>query len=284
MGKPLIGMIGNGWIGSNYANDFENRGYQVVRYDLSPELVGNKEKIRECAIVFIAVPTPSTPDGFDYSIVQNVLTLVGDGCIAVIKSTVLPGTTDDLQKEFSNIYLMHIPEFLTEVTAQHDVANPGRNIIGYTEKSKNKTSEVLIHLPPAPYEIEVPAKTAEFIKYGGNCWFYFKVIFMNMLYDLCQKEGVDFEEVKLAMAADKRIGRTHLDPVHKGGRGAGGHCFIKDMAAFADMYAETGDLVGIELLQLMQQKNIDLLVQTGKSLDLLKGVYGDELIVPDNTI
>jgi UDPglucose 6-dehydrogenase len=274
--KPIIGQIGMGWIGSNYAKDFEEREYEVIKYD-NEKYVENKNKICYCDIVFIAVPTPSTPDGFDYSIVDEVLGLVGEGKIAVIKSTILPNTTETLQAKHPNIYLMHSPEFLTEVTAEYDVKNPCRNIIGYTEKSKCKTGEVMITLPTAPYEKEIPAKEAEMIKYGGNCWFYFKVVYMNMLYDLAQKMDIDFEIVKEGMSADKRIGRTHLDPVHKGGRGAGGHCFIKDMAAFAEMYDTSGidDPTGRLLLDKLQSKNIELLKASGKSLDLLKGVYGE---------
>jgi len=274
--KPIIGQIGMGWIGFNYAKDFEERGYEVIKYD-NEKYVENKNKICYCDIVFIAVPTPTTPDGFDYSIIDEVLGLVGEGKIAVIKSTILPGTTEKLQVKHPDIFLMHSPEFLTEATAGYDVKNPCRNIIGTTEKSFNRAGEVMITLPPAPYEKVVPAKEAELIKYGGNCWFYFKVIFMNMLYDLGKKLDIDYEKVIDAMAADKRIGRTHLDAVHKGGRGAGGHCFIKDMAAFADIYIkEMGDdKVGNEVLKCIQSKNIELLKESGKDLDLLIGVYGE---------
>ena len=70
----------------------------------------------------------------------------------------------------------------------------------------------------------------------------------------------------------------HLEPVHKTGRGAGGHCFIKDFAAFHKLYEEmVGDERGIKLLDSMRDKNIDLLVNSGKDLDLLKGVYGEEV-------
>jgi nucleotide sugar dehydrogenase len=274
--KPIIGQIGMGWIGSNYAKDYEERGYEVIKYD-AEKYKENREKIKDADIVFIAVPTPSTPDGFDYSIVDEVLGLVGEGKIAVIKSTILPNTTETLQAKHPNIYLMHSPEFLTEVTAEYDVKNPCRNIIGYTEKSKCKAREVMITLPTAPYEKEIPAMEAEMIKYGGNCWFYFKVVYMNMLYDLTQKMGIDYEIVKEGMSADKRIGRTHLDAVHKGGRGAGGHCFIKDMAAFAEMYRKEfgDDPTGNVLLDWLQIKNRELLTESGKSLDLLKGVYGE---------
>lgn len=276
--RPLIGCVGQGWIGKNYADEFEERGYQVVRYALDAKYRKNKKKIATCDIVFICVPTPSKPTGFDYSIVDDVLNLVGDGKIAVIKSTVLPNTTDKLQDKHDNIFIVHIPEFLTEKTAAWDVRNPSRNIIGETKKSAKAHihEKILPHLPKAPYETAVNAKTAELIKYGGNCWFYFKVIFVNMLYDLSGQLGIDYDEIKKGLAADPRIGSTHLAPVHQGGRGAGGHCFIKDMSAFAEIYKKycAGDSYGNRLLTIMQDKNIQLLVDSRKDLELLIGVYG----------
>jgi len=78
------------------------------------------------------------------------------------------------------------------------------------------------------------------------------------------------------MAADKRIGRTHLDPIHKSGRGAGGHCFIKDFEAFRKLYTkEVGDTEGINLLEATINKNLKLLKDTNKDADLLRGVYGE---------
>ena len=66
MKKQIIGFIGQGWIGKNYADDFEDRGYKVVRYDLEKYKM-NKSKIKTCDIVFIAIPTPSTiKKGQDY--------------------------------------------------------------------------------------------------------------------------------------------------------------------------------------------------------------------------
>ncbi len=57
-----IGFIGQGWIGKNYADDFEKRGFEVVRYAQEEPYIKNKEAIADCDIVFIAVPTPSTPE------------------------------------------------------------------------------------------------------------------------------------------------------------------------------------------------------------------------------
>ena len=76
--KPLIGFIGQGYVGKNYGDDFEWRGFKVVRYSLEKPYIENKDKIKECDIVFVAVWTPTTPKGFDLSIVESVLPLVGE--------------------------------------------------------------------------------------------------------------------------------------------------------------------------------------------------------------
>ena len=99
-----------------------------------------------------------------------------------------------------------------------------------------------------------------------------------MLYDLAQKHGADWSVIQEALAADPRIGSTHLNPVHQGGRGAGGHCFIKDFEAFRREYnAHVGDLFGKEVLQALVQKNNQYLKSSGKNLDLLEGVYGKDM-------
>ncbi|KKR31610.1 MAG: UDP-glucose/GDP-mannose dehydrogenase dimerization, partial [Parcubacteria group bacterium GW2011_GWF2_39_8b] len=71
----------------------------------------------------------------------------------------------------------------------------------------------------------------------------------------------------------------YASPIHKSGRGAGGHCFIKDFAAFKKMYQSlTLDQKGISVLKAIEDKNIDLLLSSHKDLDLLSGVYGDDIL------
>src|SRR3989344_5672703 len=119
MNKVKIGFIGHGVVGKNCADDFEARGHVVIRYAKEKPYHKNKNAIKDCDIVFIAVPTPTTPDGFDDSIVREALSLVGKGKIAVIKSTIVPGTTRSIQKENPDVFVMHSPEFLTESTAAY---------------------------------------------------------------------------------------------------------------------------------------------------------------------
>ena len=281
MKKQKIGFIGQGWIGKNYADNFKNRGYQVVRYAKEPKYVKNKNKIKDCDIVFVAVPTPTCENKFDVSILEQALSVVGESKIAIIKSTVIPGTTKKLQKKYPKKIILHSPEFLTEATARYDADHPKRNIIGYVnEKGRIAANKVMKVLPEAPYKSILPVKTAELVKYAGNCWFYLKVIYINLIYDLAEKMDVYYETVKEAISYDPRIGFTHLDPIHKSGRGAGGNCFIKDFAAFAQMYKKLNpkDKKGNNFLKKAQEKNIELLLQSKKDLELLKGVYGKDVM------
>jgi UDPglucose 6-dehydrogenase len=132
-------------------------------------------------------------------------------------------------------------------------------------------------LPRAPYNSIVDSKVAAMIKYGGNNWFYLKVLFMNTLYDICHSKGIDFNEVVKGMAADPRVGPTHLEAVHQGGRGAGGHCFIKDFAAYKGMAAEAVPPEAYYFLLYSEEFNATLLRETGKDLDILDSVYGERL-------
>jgi len=268
--KPKIGFIGQGWLGKNYADDFERRGFTVVRYAKEPEYAGNAEKIKECDIVFVAVPLP----------------LIGEGKIAVIRSTLKPGFTKELHTQFPGIYVFHAPEFLAEKTAAEDAAHPKRNIIGIPEETpeyRDKAMRVLSVLPKAPYELVTGSTEAELIKYAGNAFLMWKVIFANIMYDISQKLGANYEEVRVAVGADPRIGESHLKVIdesgHPGsvkGRGAGGHCFIKDFASLSQLYHELlGDGEGAGLLKAFELENMKLLKDSGKDLDLLKGVYGD---------
>ena len=96
--RPLLGFIGQGFVGKAHADEFERRGFKTVRYALEEPYRDNKDKIKDCDVVFIAVPTPTTEKGFDDSIIRKAIKLVGKGKVAVIKSSILPGTTTSQRK------------------------------------------------------------------------------------------------------------------------------------------------------------------------------------------
>jgi UDP-glucose 6-dehydrogenase len=179
---------------------------------------------------------------------------------------------------------------LVEKTAAYDAAKPQRNLIGipvYTPEYTEKAESILRILPEAPYNKIMSSGDAEMVKYAGNCFLFTKVIFMNLLYDIAEKSGCNFEDIREAFIHDLRIGESHTQPVHTSGhitgsdqnptqqRGAGGHCLIKDFEAFRTLYAHTThDIYGDAVLKAMAEMNVNLLLSSNKDKDLLEGVYG----------
>ncbi len=274
-----IGFIGQGFVGKNLAENFIARGYtDIIRYDLD-KFKDFKFKIKECDLVFVSVPTPSTPKGFDSSILYDVIPLTSPGTIVVIKSTIPPEVARELSDFFFDRTIMLCPEFLTEATAAHDTAHPDRNIIGVSITSANiitKAESVMRLLPEAPYSAICTYEEASLVKYAGNCFFVVKNMFFNILYDLAMAYGADWNLLQEMITMDKRIHPVHTEPFHKGGRGAGGHCLIKDFAQFKRMVDKhlRRDKRSRKIIKNNAEKNIKLLSDSEKDLDLLDGVYG----------
>ncbi|MDO8552903.1 MAG: hypothetical protein Q7S01_05305 [bacterium] len=281
--SPLIGFVGQGFVGKNYADDMEQRGYTTIRYALEEPYNRNKEKIKEAEIVFVCVPTPTKPGGFDSSIVEAGVGLVGKGKIAVIKSTLLPGTTERIQKKYPDRIVLCSPEFLSVATAAWDAAHPFSNIVGMpkdTPKHRAAAKKVHAVLPQVPYAVTTKSVEAEIIKYSHNASGYVQVVLFNFMYDLAQKMGATWDVIQKAIEADPMVSNRYARPLHKSGRGAGGFCFIKDFAALRELYEKNlpHDKAGNAALRAIELKNIALLKQTNKDLDLLQGVYGPGVV------
>jgi len=274
-----IGFIGQGYVGKNYADVFEKNGYSIVRYSLEKEYVENKDAIKDCDIVFVAVPTPTTPRGMDMRAIKNVLPLVGKKKIAVIKSTLYPGATKELQKDFPHLTIVFSPEFLSEKTAAYDAAHPFSNIIGMPSRSKRHeeaATQVQKILPKAPHTLICSSQEAELIKYIHNGNGYAQVVFFNMMYDLVRAQGGKWDVVEGAIRNNPFISDKYIKPVHKGGRGAGGNCFIKDFAMLRISYENTipHDVEGHAKLRSLEKKNGMLLAKSNKDQHIWHGVYG----------
>ncbi len=274
-----IGFIGQGFVGSAYAANYKARGYETIIYTKGGSYRESKRALSVCHIVFIAVPTPTTPQGFNDGVVREVIKLLAPGTIVVIKSTVLPGTTESIQEENPELFVLFSPEFLSVATARHDTDHPPRNIIGIpvdTPLYQSKADLVLRTLPHAPYTTICSAREAELIKYGKNTLGFLRILHTNILYDLAQAHDASWDVIKEAMAVDPDIpGDRYLSPVHKSGRGAGGECFIKDFEAFLTEYARvTNDKIGIAFLNTAREKNLALLRASHKDDRIIRGVYG----------
>jgi len=286
-----IGFIGTGWIGKNYADNFEERGFKVIRYSLDKKYIKNKEAIAECDVVFVAVNTPySFKNGFDGSIVEKVVDeATANDQLIVIKSTVKVGFTEKLQKRFPGRVILHCPEFLTESTARHDVDHPERNIIGETARSHGLGKKLLPLLPKAKHTFITDSGVSEMVKYMGNCYFFAKNTMTNIFYQMILESGIKYEDCYKLVSADSRIGPTHSNAIHKGGRGAGGDCLPKDMATLREMLFEmtmsSKDKRNRKLLKKMysyisslEELNLHLLLSTKKDRDIVLKIFGDNVV------
>jgi UDPglucose 6-dehydrogenase len=235
-----LGIVGVGMVGGALKKYFEKKGITLFVYDKGQNL-GSMDDINRADIIFVCVPTPFDKNGgFDLSCVREACGKIKGEKIIVIKSTVLPGTTENFQKEYPQHKFLFNPEFLTELTADQDMGYPDRQIVGYTKESFSVAGDLLLILPLAPFEKNMPATEAEIVKYFGNTWFAIKVAFANQMYDLCQKIGANYETIMESSSADKRIGRSHLQVWHKDYRGYGGKCLPKDIKALIQFASANG--------------------------------------------
>jgi len=259
-----IGVIGAGMVGGALIEYFKKQNRELCIYDKGKNF-GSMERVNQADLIFICVPTPFDKEkqSFDLTHVEESCNNISGNKIIVIKSTVLPGTTQKLQEKYPQHRFLFNPEFLTELTAQQNMDYPDRQIIGYTKQSYTISKDIMNLLPLAPFERIVPSAEAEMIKYFGNNWFALKVSFTNQMYDLCQKLGLNYDIIMESAAADKRIGRDHLKVIHNGYRGYGGKCLPKDIKALIEFANNQGIDLKLHKTaeeinnQLMKEQNIE---------------------------
>lgn len=251
MEKIIIGVVGQGFVGSAIREGLKSH-YELLTYDLDEDKCNSthEELCKDADIIFVCLPTPMRKDGScDTRILEGELALIDweistlkhtnvrkkQNPVVVIKSTIPPGTTDNLIEglKFKEIDVCFSPEFLTEANSFNDFKNQNRIVIG----SNNSNAADLVEKMFAPVFpkadiVKTTPKNAEMCKYFINCFLASKVTFANQMFDICQSTGIDYDSVVKLALHDKRIGRSHLMvPGPDGDRGFGGHCFPKDLAA-----------------------------------------------------
>lgn len=255
----IIGIVGNGFVGKA-TTVLKNADIELIVYDIDPDLcspIGTRiEDLKVCEIIFVSVPTPMHRDGkCCLDIVEAVVKELNDKHViqepnnfVVIRSTVLPGTSDRL-----GCYFM--PEFLTEKNYINDFKTCKEWIFGL--RGNNDYDEIFIEKIDRLFGLAkqhncivsnttnfVLNKEAEMIKYFRNCFLAMKISFCNELYDYCQMTDIDYECVRELATRDDRIGPSHSHvPGHDGKRGYGGTCFPKDVKAMLNSMKDLGQRV-----------------------------------------
>lgn len=277
-----VGVIAIGMVGTQLARYFQEvkgytRGRDLFLYDIAPEK-GFFDDINKADIIFVSVPTPRGPDGkANLSAVESAFSMIVAPKVVVLKSTVPPGTTESLQQRYPQLKVLFNPENLTERFAWEDFLRPDDQIVGFTEKSIDAAQPVLALLPKAPFmspwgvntygKTMITATEAELIKYARNVHFARKINFANVLAAFAEKLGVNYENVRKGMSADRRIGDSHLDVAHGGYRGFGGACLPKDLDAFIGSLAATGLAAESAFMERDSEFNKSLLASQGLTVE-----------------
>lgn len=280
MNKPKIGIVGKGFVGSAVQHGFSpNVGCdaEVRVYDKNParSLHSLKDTVNESNFVFVSVPTPSNNDGSaDLTILESALNDIANICtneetIILIRSTIIPGTTRDLQSKFDNLKLVFNPEFLTERSANFDFINQSRAIFGGEKANTNKVADLFRWRFGDSFSIlETNFESAELIKYMANTFFATKISFLNDMKLLSDKSNANWNDVIDGFVRDGRIGHSHLNvPGHDGKYGFGGVCFPKDIQAIIH-FADTLD---IDMAVLKGAWETNLKVRPEKDWEEFKG-------------
>ena len=263
-----ISIIGSGWVGTIIGKGLIELGNEVIFYDIEDKNLPNFAKdinyaVMNSSISFVCVPTPTMEGELDLSYVKDAAENIGkalseksDYHVVVVKSTVVPGTTKDIVipilEKFSGkrardceIGVCMNPEFLTEISGswskeeedmKKDFFTEHRIVIGEYDKRSGDVLEQ-IYKPLNSTIFRTDLKTAEMIKYVSNCMLAAKISYWNEIFLICEKLGIDSQEIANIAAMDLRIGR--YGSVH--GKAFGGKCLPKDLKAFisfADRYRE----------------------------------------------
>lgn len=230
LGRPAVGIIGYGMVGGAVGAWFKRSAI----YDLK-KFPGDWSAVDACQIVFICVPTPyKKSTGYNYRAIETTAKRLSGRKIVVLKSTVLPGKTAELQKKYPQHIWLFNPEFLRDKSAVQDFIKPDRQIVGVVKKTvKHKVAARLVMelLPPAQYQAITTATEAELIKIFANAFLATKVVFANMIFDVAKLSRADYEQVRLGVGNDPRITTSMTKVLADGYRGYSGKCFPKDMGA-----------------------------------------------------
>jgi len=225
-----IGIIGLGIVGAALKYGFEKLGHEVVFHDIAYNT--KIEDVLGSEICFVCVPTPSLENGAcNTSIVESVVRQLSDlkyeGIVA-IKSTVSPGTTQFLQKRYTNLEICFVPEFLRERCAITDFQNMIVLIVG-TDSTEVLTKITKCHGKYPKYVKQLSFIESELIKYYSNCFNALRVIFANEMYELSKVVGADYTAIKDAYVL-MGTPDVYLD-CNESFRGYAGVCLPKDVKA-----------------------------------------------------
>ena len=200
-----------------------------------------KKSVNESDIIFICVGTPTKKGGSSadlsqiYNVAKEISSSINKFKIIITKSTVPVTTGDEIEKIISKknskkkFSVVSNPEFLREGEAIRDFTFPDRIVVGSNDKKTNRILRNLYSplISKGAQYLNTSRRAAELIKYASNAFLATKITFINEIANLCEKTGINVEDISIGMGLDKRIGSRFL----RAGPAYGGSCFPKDTKA-----------------------------------------------------
>ena len=243
-----LGISGLGFVGNSMLESFLEKKVNVIGYDKYKNIgVGLFKDLLNVDIIFLALPTKFDENTQTYDISEII-----DSCeflnsekyngLVVIKSTVIPGTTEELSNKFQNLNLIHNPEFLSAKTAFDDFHNQKHIVLGITEKCNFEKYLSLKNFYSSNYKClisECKSNESETMKCFANSFYAVKIQFFTEMYLTCKSNGSNFEEVRNMMLKNGWINPMHTNvPGSDGKISYGGYCFPKDTKALNNYMKE----------------------------------------------
>jgi nucleotide sugar dehydrogenase len=235
-----IGIIGKGILGTSIYNFFNSK---VIVYDKYKK-IGLFTDILKSDILFLCLPTLFNEETKTYNTdeIHSICKLLSDNNfnkIIILKSTVVPKTTDNLNKMY-DLNIIHNPEFLSETTASEDFKNQNHIVLGSENNDYLKQCVDFYKLYFQDADISIMSSTeSELMKIAVNNFYSSKLIFFNELYLLCQEIDISYDKVKDSMLKNGWINPMHTTVPGKNNKlGFGGMCFPKDTNAYLNFLKE----------------------------------------------
>ena len=243
-----IGVIGIGNVGKANVKGFLSLGHTVLEHDIKYNT--KIQNVLDTEIVFVC-----THENDVAGVIEELNLFKYKGVVAV-RSTLLPGTTDDLLKQ-TNLDICFVPEFLRQDYADEDFLDCALLAIGTYNLASARTVVHAFGNLPKSIEYMLPTE-AEILKFYNNCYASLRIVFANMMYDISKKYNADYDIIKNAYIKTGKSSGQYLN-VNENLRGYSGACLPKDTKSL-----------------------IELIDQLHLNYDLMKTVHNDNSKLPKN--
>lgn len=222
-----------GIVGSANYSGFNMLGHKLVMHDT--KLDTTIDEVLDTEIVYVCVPTPDNDGRCDTSIVESVLHDLNQKSykgIVGIRSTVYPGFTEQMIEQYKNLIICFVPEFLRERCAADDFINNHTLLAVGTNDPHVYKKIVESHGSLPQNKKQLSPTEAEVLKYYNNSFAALRIVYANIIYELCEKLECDYSKIKDSYILTGKTNDLYLD-VNKKLRGYGGMCLPKDVKALA---------------------------------------------------